>query len=298
MTERLGLVTAADLEAALRDLGKAVAWPPTPDLGPSVTQRITDLAAVAPAAVTPAAVTPAAPTLDVRRAAPGRRRLGRSLPRSLLLAAAIALLLAAGALGVRFGLELLRIESGPLLSPTATAPAPGSPAADLGSAVDLGSALGLGIRTDLASVVAQAAFPVVVPADLGQPDAAFLGGTALRFQVAFVYAARDGLPASELLDGAGLLVTQARGRVDEGLVNKLVDSGFGSVRRVDVGGDEGYWFSGAPHFFWYLSSDGSMIEDSRRLVGDTLAWQHGDVLYRIEGDISFERALEIAASMR
>ena len=44
--------------------------------------------------------------------------------------------------------------------------------------------------------------------------------------------------------------------------------------------------------------DGEFIDDSRRLVGDTLAWERDGVLYRIEGAITLERALEIAASMR
>jgi hypothetical protein len=33
-------------------------------------------------------------------------------------------------------------------------------------------------------------------------------------------------------------------------------------------------------------------------VGTTLAWQRGDILYRIEGDFDLARALEIAASLR
>jgi hypothetical protein len=33
-------------------------------------------------------------------------------------------------------------------------------------------------------------------------------------------------------------------------------------------------------------------------VGDTLAWERNGVLYRIEGAITQERALEIARSMR
>ena len=79
--------------------------------------------------------------------------------------------------------------------------------------------------TTLESVLTEAEFPVVVPAALGPPDAVYLGGPRLRGQVAFVYAARDDLPASELLGGAGLLLTQNRGDVDVGLAGKIVDSG-------------------------------------------------------------------------
>src|SRR3712207_7864772 len=45
------------------------------------------------------------------------------------------------------------------------------------------------------------------------------------------------------------------------------------------------WISGEPHLFWYLAPDGTFIEESRRVVGNTLAWERDGILYRIEGDI-------------
>jgi hypothetical protein len=70
------------------------------------------------------------------------------------------------------------------------------------------------------------------------------------------------------------------------------------VVSVDVDGARGLWISGAPHIFWYLTPAGEFIDESRRIVGDTLAWERNGILYRIEGAISLERALEIAVSMR
>ena len=277
MIERLGLSTVAGLEAALLDLGTAVEMPPTPDVATVAAARLR-------AAATPAAL----PTRTVR-----------SVRRSLLLAAALALLLAGAALGVRFGLDLLRIDFGPAPSATtSTSAAPSlAPTARASSPAGLGVALGLGTRSTLDAISADADFPIQTPAELGPPDAVFRGGDTLRGQIAFVYAPRQGIPASKLLGGAGLLVTQNRGEVDEGLANKLVDSGLGRAARVKVGSDDGYWFYGQPHVFWYTAEDGSTVEESRRLVGNTLVWQHGDVLYRIEGDIDQDAALEIAASL-
>ena len=277
MIERLGLSTVAGLEAALLDLGTAVEMPPTPDVATVAAARLR-------AAATPAAL----PTRTVR-----------SVRRSLLLAAALALLLAGAALGVRFGLDLLRIDFGPAPSATtSTSAAPSlAPTARASSPAGLGVALGLGTRSTLDAISADADFPIQTPAELGPPDAVFRGGDTLRGQIAFVYAPRPGIPASKLLGGAGLLVTQNRGEVDEGLANKLVDSGLGRAARVKVGSDDGYWFFGQPHVFWYIAEDGSVVEESRRLVGNTLVWQHGDVLYRIEGDIDQDAALEIAASL-
>ena len=278
MIERLGLSTVADLEAALLDLGTAIEMPATPDLAAVAAARLR-------ASVTPSALP---------------MRTVRSVRRSLLLAAALALLLAGAALGVRFGLDLLKIDFGPAPSSTASpsSSVSSAPSAAASAPAGLGVALGLGTRSTLDAVSADSDFTILTPAELGPPDAVFRGGDTLRGQIAFVYAPRPGIPASELLGGAGLLVTQNRGDVDEGLANKLVDSGLGRVAKVKVGDDDGYWFFGQPHVFWYIAKDGSVVEESRRLVGNTLVWQHDDVLYRIEGDISQDAALEIAASLR
>jgi hypothetical protein len=208
----------------------------------------------------------------------------------LLLAAALALLVVGVALAVRLGLELLSIEFGPVPTSLSSSPSP-EPGSE-------GEGLGLGRRVSLDEAGVAAAFEVLVPEELGPPDAVYLGDVALRGQVAFVYAPRAGLPASELLGGAGLLITQNEGRPDDGLAHKLVDSGQATVVPVDVNGAPGVWISGGPHFFWYLAPDGAQIEESRRFVGDTLAWERGGVLYRIEGALALSDALAIARSMR
>ncbi len=227
------------------------------------------------------------------------RPLRRSLPRALLLAAALALLVVGGAIAVRYraGAPVDRDRAAAERRPRRPARRPStSPGpSDTGS---VGARLGLGLATDLDAIADDVAFPLLVPGALGPPDAVYLGGAALRSQVAFVYAASDDLPASPLLDGAGLLVTQNLGETDEGLAHKLADTRLATVESVDVDGAPGVWISGEPHFFWYLAPSGAMIEDSRRLVGDTLVWERDGVLYRIEGAISRAQALEIAASMR
>jgi hypothetical protein len=279
VTDRFASSAGDDLEARLADLGTALAFPVTPDLAALVGARLhapdTDRVAIVPP-----------------------RALRRSLPRALLLAAALALLVVGAAFAVRFGLELLSIETGPLPtslpSPGASAdPSPGSTTSG-----HPGAGLGLGLLVDLDEARTLAPFPVLVPADLGPPDAVYIGGAALRGQVALVYAARDDLPASDLLGGAGLLVTQNRGGVDDGLASKLADAKLATVESVEVDGAPGVWISGQPHVFWYFDPSGAAIEDSRRLVGDTLAWERDGILYRIEGAIDLERALAVATSMR
>lgn len=277
MTERFGLATMPELEAALMDLGMAMELPPTPDLASAVGARLRERPLAPPA----------------RR--PAWPNLWRSVPRSLLIAVAISILVVGAALGFRLGLNLLSINIGPAPSvqPTASASAIATDAT-----ASPGAGLGLGTVESLADARARVPFPVLVPSVLDMPDVVYVGGPGLRGQLAFVYRDGDGLPASSLLDGAGLLVTQNQGMTDERLAGKLVGAGLATAESVVVDGASGYWISGAPHMFWYLAADGSMIEESRRLVGDTLVWERDGMLYRIEGAISMARALEIAESMR
>ncbi len=264
MSQPFQMTTVADLESALRDLATAVDWPATPDLATAVAPRLR--------------------ATNRATARPLGWLFKPSVTRAVLLAGLLALVVAGAALGIRYGLQLLQIEFGPVV--TIAPPTPGQ-----------GGTLGLGARATLDSIQADAAFPVIVPADPGPPDEVYLGGEQLRGQVAFVYAPREGLPPSELLDGAGLLITQNQGSIDAGLARKVIDTG-GKVDRVMVGGSPAYWITGSVHSFWYLAPNGDVIFESGRRVGNTLVWARDDILYRIEGDISLERALHIAESMR
>lgn len=270
MSDRFGAMSNDDLVARLVDFTAALAFPPTPDLAAAVGSRLRAQGV--------------AIGVDKRP-----RPIRRSLSRSLLLAAALALLVVGGAFAVRFGLQLLSIEFGPVptLAPASPSPPPGA----------LGAFLGLGEAVTLDAADAATTFDIRTLPSLGEPDRIYLGDVTLRGQVAFVYAPRADLPASDLLGGAGLLFTQNRGESDVGLARKLADTNLASVEPVDVNGAPGAWISGKPHFFWYLAPDGSTIQESRRLVGDTLVWERDGVLYRIEG-ATRDRALELALSLR
>jgi hypothetical protein len=277
MIERFDLGTDAALEAALADLGEAVVWPPTPDLAAAVGTRV--------------------------RRGPVRPR--RPLRRALLLAAALVLVVAGAAVAIRLGLDLLDIRTGPIPSatPTVVTGSPGASAVASGrptpapTPAGLGVRLGIGRAASLADARAETSFALAVPSELGDPDQVFVGGPELRGQVAFLYDASPTLPAADSLEGAGLLITQARGHSDEGLARKLVDTDLATIDAITVDGAPGYWITGDPHVFWYLAPDGSAIQESRRLVGDTLVWERDGILYRIEGAVGLDRALEIAASM-
>ena len=135
-----------------------------------------------------------------------------------------------------------------------------------------------------------AAVATAVP-DARHAVARWLGFDALRIEVV------DRIPPDlELQDAPdGVIVDTLPGRIDDGLFVKLVESGL-QITPVDVGGQQGYWITGEPHVLMYRNADGEVSE--ARFAGDTLVWQDGDVIRRVEGDISLDLALAIATDAR
>ena len=134
----------------------------------------------------------------------------------------------------------------------------------------------------------------LVPSALGPPDAAYVSQEPYGRRVTLVYRPGDGIPES-VFTGVGVLVTEFVGEADERFLDKLADAST-SVERVQVGPYDGLWLEGGPHVVMVESRGGS-YEDRGRLAGNTLLLERGDVLVRIEGDLSRERAIEIAESL-
>jgi hypothetical protein len=145
---------------------------------------------------------------------------------------------------------------------------------------------------------ARRAFPVLVPEAVGRPDAVYLDEhPTMGPRVDMVYRARPGLPTSSNT-GAGMLITEFRA-VAEPLIEKSVGTGA-KVERLTVDGDPAFFISGAPHGFAYYNPDTDQTNfEEQRLAGNTLLVDRSDgTLLRIEADISRDRAVEIAESMR
>jgi hypothetical protein len=160
----------------------------------------------------------------------------------------------------------------------------------------LGARLGLGTMTDLDTARAAVDFPVLVPTaeGLGAPDAVYLTAVPRPGMVSLVYGAREGIPVSR--QGVALLVTQFAASIEPGTFTKVVDSGA-SVAATRVGASDAWWISGGEHFFVYTSAGQLEVERSR-LVGDTLVWQAGDVVYRLEARVPMDEAVKLAESIR
>ena len=130
----------------------------------------------------------------------------------------------------------------------------------------------------------------------GPPDEIYLDESRPDPVVSLVWGARPGLPAASAT-GAGLLLTEFRGSIDQQLFQKILGPGT-TIEPVHIDGKIGYWISGAPHEFYVRDARGQPLLQSVRLAGDVLVWEDGDLTLRLEGELSQQDALRIAASVR
>lgn len=121
-------------------------------------------------------------------------------------------------------------------------------------------------------------FPVLVPAELGDPGEVRVsdGGRVLSM---FWPGAR-----LDAFDGTLDVVFRK-------------DLGEPWPERVTVGPAPGWWIAG-PHGLTYIPGGGGPSRTVERRAGPTLAWQRGVVGYRLEGPSDLARATRIAASLR
>jgi hypothetical protein len=132
--------------------------------------------------------------------------------------------------------------------------------------------------TSLADAAELVGFAPLVPAELGPPEAVDV--SADRVMVSLGWSADEG----------PLRLDQFDGRLDFTIAKTSP-----GVVYVSVGGTDALWFE-RPHEVVVLDGDNRRREESARLAGHTLIWPVGDLTMRLEGDVSLERAVEIAAS--
>jgi hypothetical protein len=280
MRRALAAMDDRGLEGALRDLSTAISYPGAGAAGLDIATRVRQRIVDAPPASSQAPRGPLAWLRDP------------PIRRSTLVAIAALLVLAAVAGAVVLGVPGIRIQFGGPTPPPSLG-SPSAPASAVGED-SLGQALGLGTRLPIEEAARLAGVDLVLPTDpsIGPPAGAFL----LMNRVALVWPERPDLPADPAT-GVGLLISQFRGDVDEGYYQKTLDSDA-QVTPVMVNGHLGYWIDGPPHFFYYVDPSGRPVDDSHRIVGDTLIWSDGEVTYRIESRLGMEAAIRLAESLR
>ncbi len=278
-----------DVEQQLRLAAAAATWPATPDLRAGVLARVQ-----APQAV------PAG-----RELAPGARPSSGARPSRLRPLAAVALALlallalagVAGGLGFRLpGLDIVLVER---LPSAAVAPGSISPTAGSGSVAVSPSAVAapyLGSPVPMTDALAFDRPRVLVPGSMPAPDTAYVVGAGDRRIVTLAWRAEPGqarIPSSDL----ALTVMAVPGGTDETLVRKAVSADT-SIEPVIVGGDRGWWISGAPHEFMVERPDGEIGSLRSAVAGDTLVFERGGTLYRLESSLGRDATVAIAESLR
>jgi hypothetical protein len=147
------------------------------------------------------------------------------------------------------------------------------------------SELDLGSRVSLPDAQSRAAFRIVVPpSDLGKASL-YLRNPPRGGLVSFLY----GTPQN-----ARLIVSETRGDFHPFLEKTLSNSNV--AESVDVDGRTGWWINGA-HLVEYADAAGVFSGVPTRLSDDVLLWMKGNVMYRIEGPLTKQQAVEIAESI-
>jgi hypothetical protein len=246
-----------ELENQLTAVAASIEWPRTPQLRIVRTNRLFEETSP--------------------RIVPANRRY--------LLAAAAALLIA-----ITLAFTWLTLHTTIYRVPNPPTPTPHSPGA-------LGSNLGLGTPTTLAGAQGKVSWKIAVPSSLGRPDAVYLklppDGPS-QGEVSLVYAQAPGI-ATSAQTGVAVLVTEARGSVNESLFGKILgpDTRF---EQVTVNGHPGYWISGHPHDFAFTDANGDFYMEQMRLATNTLLFDDNGSVIRIEGDMTKVQALQIASA--
>jgi hypothetical protein len=88
-----------------------------------------------------------------------------------------------------------------------------------------------------------------------------------------------------------LLLTELQGQA---FIEKLIQPDT-RVEPVTVNGRPGAWLE-EPHVVMIRDASGRIRDDSARLAGKTLLWEHGELTLRLEGDLTKEEAVRIARS--
>jgi hypothetical protein len=202
------------------------------------------------------------------------------------------------------GVHITRAGPLPLPTPTSTQPTSGQPTTTSSVAPapsvpsDPVAALHLGTVTTLDAAARTVGFDMRVPTIAGyqHPDVVLVGTPPAGGMVSMVYLPKPGRTTVPGEGVAGLL-SEFRGHLDAGFFEKLVSAGT-TVQTVEVAGVPGYWLSGAPHEFLYVTPNGQVDTETIRLAANTLLWSAAGITYRFESALALQSTVAIANSMR
>lgn len=181
----------------------------------------------------------------------------------------------------------------PVTEPTATPPAIPATA----TPVPTRTLPALSGATTLDDARRRAPFQVLLPAypeNVGDPDEVYLQELGGPGEMQLILRYSDAARSPGRTDRTFTLYQFKA----TGIFMKTVGSGT-RLQEVQVRGATGYWLEGAVHLIEYRTADGAeRVEFKRQVVGNTLAWEVGDMTYRLETSLPLDEALRIAESLR
>jgi hypothetical protein len=255
----------SDLESRLRALGAVIEYPATPPIAADVGRELREQPS---------------PRIRARRT---------PSPRILLIAAAVLLILAAGATAAVpsarhsildfLGLRGETVERIPRL-PVNVRAKPG---------------WHLGRPTTLDAAEGALPFSPLLPSSLGEPNGVFVSSDVPGGALTLTYALRPGLPRSRLT-GVGLLVNELTGHFAPAFHGKLLPPGA-TIERLEIDGNYAIWIEGL-HIFFFKRADHIFHLGRSRLAANALLIQRGEVMVRLEAEFDKPTAIGIARSLR
>jgi hypothetical protein len=241
------------------------------------------------------------------------RRMKRRAPRLAGALAAVAVVATVVLPGPRhavarwLGFDSVHIEpnvtvpttTGPTATgPTTTGPTTTGQTSTQGSTstttAPIAAVLNLGPAVSIDQAMSQTGLPDPTPALLGDPRSVHVVTPPESGQIVLVYAPSD-LVTQSPVTGVGALVSVMPAHIEEGFFQKTLGATT-TVTSVEVDGAPGYWLEGSPHQLLFEFGD-NVLPDTLRLATNTLLWQRGDNVYRLEADIDLDTALRIAGSV-
>jgi hypothetical protein len=149
-----------------------------------------------------------------------------------------------------------------------------------------------GTQVSLARAEALFRGPLLLPKDFAEPDRVYWSP----------FPPGDPITAIWGDDREGRLVVTQWRVGGPYLFYKVLSLGT-NVESVTVDGAPGIWMHGGDHVVWYLAPDERNPDAALHhrsegvLAGNVLAWRRGNVIYRLEAQVSKRRALELARSL-
>ena len=149
-----------------------------------------------------------------------------------------------------------------------------------------------GMAIDLEEARARFGRPLRFPARLGEPDRVYVRDDQPGDMVTAIFGGderRARLVFSQWKTGGPTLFHKLLGANSE-------------AEFISIGSNLGVWIHGDDHGVWYYApgSTGGLHDEWRAegyLAGNVLAWRSGDIVYRLEADVTKRRALELARSL-